>query len=245
MEDTMEDVVDGESGVELSADEEQHIRYLRDKKISAKAVSDRIETAMTRSTSGSSPAAEPMVSMKEVRTMFVDHTKTVEENQRAREAQKDIKKAIGEIIDESGLTKRSKRRGRVVDEVFQSLCNREDVLKLVDEDFHKVLIDETKSAIAEEREDDSASPPSSTTTTSPKEDEGRKTAAEKMGQTNGNEPPPKSAAQTERPAGNRVTAENVDESFGAEDVNWNLTDAQVEQETAREGEKFLRKARGG
>lgn len=245
---TMEDVVEG-SGVELSADEEAHITYLRDKNISAKEVSDRIEIARNRS-APPAPSARPapteqMVSTTEVRKMLAEHSQKVDETARAREARGKIESAIGKLVDESGLTKRSKRRGRVVGEVFETLCGREDVLKLSDDDFQKVLVDETNKAITEEREDDGTSPPPSSTTSSSENDEGRKTAAEAMGQTNGNEPPPKSAAQTEQPRGNRVTAGTLDESFGAAEADWNLSDGEIEQRTSRDAEKFLRKQRGG
>lgn len=235
-----------EGGVELSADESRLVKTLRDKNLSAGQVSDRIEAHMSRP-AAPPPAAAPapqMVSMSEVRKMFTEYDQKAKQSAQAAEAQRAIKAAIGKVVDDSGITKRPKRRDRIVDDAFTLLCGCEDVTKLNDEDFQKILVDESNKAIAEERED-GGTPPQSSTTPS-KEDEGRKTAAETMGQTNGNEPPPKSAAQTEQPlSGTRVNASNVDESFGAADRNWAITDAEIEQESAREGEKFLRKARGG
>lgn len=241
--DTMEDVVEG-SGVELSADEQAHIEYLREKNISAKEVSVRIEAARNRSAPSPAPAARPapteqMVSMTEVRKMFTEHGQKAEQTARAREVQKDIKGAIGKIVDDSGLTKKSRRRNRVVDDVFQALCGREDVGKLTDEDFQKVLIDETKNMIAEEREDDGTPPPSSTTPSS-ENDGGRKTAAEAMGQTNGNEPPPKSAARTGRPdPGRKFDVKNP--RFGL-DIE-HRSDQAIQRDSSREAREFLRDKR--
>jgi hypothetical protein len=245
--DTMEDVVGEDGGLEPTDDEARLLRTLRDNKLSAEQVADRIENAMNRPPSAPTPASsappKQMVSADEVRTMFTEYDQKAKQTARAREVQKEIKGAIGKIVDESGLTKRSRRRDRVVDDVFGTLSVREDIAKLTDEDFQKVLLDEANKAIAEEREDDVSS---SSAPTTPSTNEGRKTAAETMGQTNGNEPPPKSAAQTEElPRGNRVNAGNVDEAFGAAERNWNLSDGEIEQDTDRKAEKHLRKARGG
>lgn len=239
----MEEVIE-ESGLEASGDEESLVKFLRGQNISPKEVKTRLEAYVNRpATPPSAPAPEPKqhtATLAQVRTMLAEHGKKVEEGQRVGEVQRALRATIGTIVDDSKLTKRSKRRERVVDDVLQTLCARDDVAKLSDDEFQKVLLKETNQAIADEREDDGTPPP-----VEPK-DEGRKTAAETMGQTNGNEPPPKSAVQTEQPPrGNRVTARNVDEAFGAADRNWNLTDGELEQESSREAESALRKARGG
>lgn len=234
----MEGVVE-EGGVELSADEESHIRFLRDKNISAKEVTGKIDAHLNRPASAQ-PAAVPQpqpqaVSAPEVRKMFAEYDQKAKQSARASEAQRQIKAAIGKQVDDSGLTRRPKRRDRIVEEVFESLCDREDVKKLGDEDFQKVLVDESNKAIDEEREDGGGTPPQSSTT--PSQDEGRKTAAATMGQTDGKEPPPKSAVQTERSDPGR-TFDVKDPRFGL-DIEF-PTDQAIQRDSSREAREFLR-----
>lgn len=235
MADTMEDVVEG-GEFEATGEERELLESLRGKRISAKAVSERIDMAVNRPPP-QAPPVEKTVTATEVRRMFTEYGQQAKQSARADQVQRDIKAAIGKQIDDSGLTKKPKRRDRIVEQVFESLCARDDVVKLNDDDFHKVLKDESDRAITDEREDDGTSPPPSTT---PSTDEGRKTAAEKMGQTNGNEPPPKSAAQTNPP--------RPEGEFDVKDPQYGLdikfrTDSAIQRDSSRKAKAFLKDRR--
>lgn len=237
---TMEDAVGEEGGLEPSADEGRLLQTLRDNKMSAGQLSDRLDAHVNRPAPAPQPAAKQTVSVDEVRTMFAEHTKQVDQTQRVKEVQREIKTAIGKVVDDSGLTKRHRRRDRLVGEVFETLSGREDIAKLSGDDFQKVLVDEANKAITEEREDDGKPSPTTTTTTPSDNSEGRKTAAEAMGQTDSSEPPPKSAATTERPdPGRKFDVKNP--RFGL-DIDF-PSDQAIQRDSSREAEEFLRDRR--
>ena len=155
MADTMEDVVDEGGGLEPTDGEARLIQSIRDRNINADQVTQRIESAIKKP-GEQPPAGTPAtkgITVAEVKTMFAEHTKQVDQSVRAREVQKEIRGSIGKLVDDSGLTKRPKRRDRVIEEVFETLAGREDIVKLTNDEFQKVLEEETKTVIDSERED--------------------------------------------------------------------------------------------
>lgn len=239
--DTMDDVDSSEAAFEATNDEQQLLTTLRDKRLSATDVKDRINAA-TRPREPEATAEKP-VTATEAKKLVSDGVALAQRQHDAVSARREIESTIGAVIDKADLPDLGDRRDHFVKDVMKAVQGREDIEKLTalsDSEFKKVVTEEaSKRMEAETKYVAEASEAGRA-----KKQAESKAAADAVGQTSEAGPPPRSNASTEHPAhGPKVTPDNMEGRFGL-GQDWSRTESEHLQEQSRAATGFLTKARG-
>ncbi len=239
--DVMDDVDSSGSEFEVSGEEKQLLTTLREKRLSAGDVNQRIEAATKPKAEAPPAGAEKPVTTSEAKKMVSEGVAIAQRQNDAVVARREIESTIGDVIDKADLPDLGDRRDHFVKDVMKAVQDREDVEKLAslsDADFKKVVAEEAgKRMEAETKYIKEAGEAGRS-----KMQAENKTAAAAVGQTSEAGPPPRSNAVSDGMAnGPKVTPGNLKFGIGED---WGTPESKLLSDQSKAATEFLTKARG-
>lgn len=241
---TMDDVDSSESEFEVSGEERQLLTTLRDKRLSAGDVNQRIEQATKPKEPAPPSDAEKPVTTTEAKKMVSDGVAMAQRQSDAVTARREIESTIGEVIDKADLPDLGPRREHFVKDVMEAVQGREDIEKITalsDAEFKKVVAEEAGKRMEAETKYIKAGSDAGRAKTEAENKKG----AEAVGQTSEAGPPPRSNVSSGHPSdGPRVTPDNLADGFGI-GKDWSTPESELLRGQSKAATEFLTKARGG
>lgn len=247
LEDTLDEgdqTADAPKGFEVSGDERKLVETLREKNLSAGAVTGKITEALdkqggnaTATTSKGDPNLDQPATVRQVQQVAKD-VKEAENRQASAAVRDSLNRSVGLLMDKEGWIggDDEKLRGEIVEETINTLTSNPATAKMTDAEFHKavaatsakVIVDRKK--IAEVRADRLRG----------KEEPAPESAAAAHGEREDGGPPPRSSAETPRRSESDLDPDDL--PFGIRSNAWAITDQELEAQTSREAKRFLKKA---
>lgn len=233
---------------EVSDDDRALLKTIHQAGIPASEVTTRIKGAVQARSARATAPAKPAATQQDMEKLADES----EQRTRARELHKGVRSVVRDVADNQGLPQGKPRRG-LVEDVMQIVGKREDIAEM-DEEMFDTVVRETAAKVVEDSGKqlvaDAASMPSGngkppTDAKAEKEIpvQTPKSDAKAVGQTSAGESPPRSDVKSNAPAaGRHVTDENLEQSYGRDDVIWPSNDATVEEERSQAAAGFLQKA---